>query len=152
MSGWMTRVTRCVRRLQARFYGLRGAAHRHFGNRLGDVSEYRRAMADFTCAAELDADYAQAYYNRGVLYWREFHDYERSVRDLTRAIEIGAPRPEAFFNRGLAHKLAGDLYQARVDFETYLAVGQDPYWLEAARRQLAEITADEGGADKSSLE
>jgi tetratricopeptide (TPR) repeat protein len=123
----------------SRFYNLRGAAHRHFGNSYADIAEYCYAIDDFTRAITLDPDYAEAYYNRGVLYWRELENYYRSIRDLTRAIELDPGRAEAIFNRGIAYKLRGDYEQAVTDFRRYLVVGRDAFWRGAAERQLAEI-------------
>lgn len=44
LSGW--------HRLTARFYHLRGMAHRHLGHLQGDREEYRLAVADFTRAVQ----------------------------------------------------------------------------------------------------
>ena len=56
-----------LRKVLARFYHLRGATHRHFGNTSTDLAEHQRAVNDFSRAIELDPDYAEAYFSRGVL-------------------------------------------------------------------------------------
>jgi tetratricopeptide (TPR) repeat protein len=123
----------------SRFYNLRGTTHRHFGNSYADIAEYCSAIDDFTRAINFDPNYAEAYYNRGVLYWRELDNHYRSIRDLTRAIELDPSRAEAIFNRGIAYKLRGDYERAVADFKSYLDVGRDAFWREAAKRQLTEI-------------
>ncbi|MDY7042558.1 MAG: tetratricopeptide repeat protein [Chloroflexota bacterium] len=125
--------------IQSRFYNLRGSSHRHLGNRYADLAEYDRAVQDFSKAIDLDPSYAEAYYNRGVLYWREFSNHYRAIRDLTRAIELNPQWAEAHFNRGLAYKLHGDRGLAIADFQHYLKIGRDAFWLGAAERQLHEL-------------
>jgi tetratricopeptide (TPR) repeat protein len=123
----------------ARIYCLRGDAHRHFGNSYADLREYWAAIEDYTRATLCDPGYAQPYYNRGVLYWREIGNYYRSVQDLARVIELNPAWAEAYLNRGLAHKLHRQPDRAIADLEEYLVRGQDSFWLESARRQLAEL-------------
>jgi tetratricopeptide (TPR) repeat protein len=121
----------------ARFFGLRGATHRHFGNTTGDEVEHEFAVADFTRAIELDPEYVTAYYNRGVLYWRELRNGYRAIRDLTRVLELKPAWAEALFNRAMAHQIRGDHEKAIADLEQYLAEGHDAYWRESAQRQMA---------------
>ena len=125
-----------LRRALARFYHLRGATHRHFGNSTGDVAEHEFAVDDFTRAIELDPGYTDAYYSRGVLYWRELRNGYRSIRDLTRVLELKPAWAEALFNRAMAHQIRGDHEKAIADFEQYLAEGKDPYWRASAERQM----------------
>jgi len=125
------------RRLLARFYHLRGATHRHFGNTSGNLAEHERAVDDFTRAIELDPNYAAAYFSRGVLYWRELRNLYRAIRDMTRVLELAPNWSEALFNRAIAYQMRGDHEQAIADFERYLAEGRDPFWRASAERQLA---------------
>jgi len=122
--------------LLARFYHLRGAAHRHLGNTNTDLAEHELAVDDFSRALELDPEYADAYFSRGVLYWREVRNAYRAIRDLTRVLELAPRRAEALFNRAMAHQMRGDHELAIADLERYLAEGSDPYWRESAARQL----------------
>jgi tetratricopeptide (TPR) repeat protein len=120
----------------ARFYHLRGQAHRHFGNTNTDLAEHELAVDDFSRAIELDPDYAEAYFSRGVLYWREVRNAYRAIRDMTRVLELAPHRAEALFNRAMAHQMRGDHELAIADLERYLVEGSNPYWLESAARQL----------------
>ena len=130
-------LSRWVRWMLARFFHLRGATHRHFGNSTGDLAEHEFAVADFTRAIELDPDYVSAYYDRGVLYWRELRNGYRAIRDLTRVRELRPTWAEALFNRAMAHQIRGDHEKAIADLEQYLAEGQDAYWRESAQRQMS---------------
>jgi tetratricopeptide (TPR) repeat protein len=123
---------------------MQGDTHRYFGNKYGDLQAYWSAVEDYTRAIVLDPSYAEPYYSRGVLYWREIGNYHRAIQDLTRVIALDPARFEAYFNRGLAYKLHKQPDEAIADLEHYLTIGRDRYWLEAAGRQLAELRNEPG--------
>ncbi|MGD8397413.1 MAG: tetratricopeptide repeat protein [Anaerolineae bacterium] len=125
----------------ARLFRQVGDTHRHFGNQYGNRDEHWAAIENYTRAVELDPGYAQAYYSRGVIYWREIGNHYRAIQDLTRVIELDPSCAQAHFNRAIAHQLRHDLDLAIADLEHYLSVGQDEYWLASARRQLVELRA-----------
>jgi len=125
--------------IASRFYRHLADAHRHFGNSYGDLQEHWAAIENYTRAAALDPTYALAYYSRGVLYWREIGNHYRAIQDLTRVLELVPTWAEAYFNRAMAYKLRSEPEKAIADLECYLACGRDPFWLEMARRQLAEL-------------
>ncbi len=125
------------RRLLARFYHLRGATHRHWGNANTDRVEHERAVDDFSRAVELDPNYAEAYFSRGVLYWRELRNAYRAIRDMSRVLELAPQWAEALFNRAMAYQIRGDHEQAIADLEQYLVEGHNPYWRDSAERQLS---------------
>lgn len=127
------------RRLWSSFYVLRGDVHRHFGNSYGSLREYRLAVGDYDRAIGAYPGNAQAYYNRGVLCWRELREYEQAVLDLTGALDLAPGMARAHFNRGMSHKLLGEWDLARRDFQAYLSQGRSAFWLDAAQRQLAEL-------------
>jgi len=129
--------TTWLRRVLARFYHLRGATHRHWGNMNTDRAEHELAVGDFTRAIELDPDYADAYFSRGVLYWRELRNAYRAIRDMTRVLELAPTWAEALFNRAMARQIRGDHEQAIADLEEYLIKGRNSFWRESAERQLA---------------
>jgi tetratricopeptide (TPR) repeat protein len=131
----------------SRFYRRLADAHRHFGNLHGDRQEHLAAVGNYTRATTLDPTYAEAYYSRGVLYWREIGNYDRAIQDLTQALALDPARAEAYFNRGLAYKLRNEPDKAVADFERYLVEGRDDFWLESARRQLEELRCDAADAD-----
>ena len=129
----------------SRFFCMLADVHRHFGNLYGNQEEHWSAIENYTRAIALDEGYTQAYYSRGVLYWREIGNYYRAVQDLSQVLELDPDRTEAYFNRGLAYKLRRDPQKAVADFERYLLEGQEEFWREAARRQLAELREAEAG-------
>jgi tetratricopeptide (TPR) repeat protein len=128
----------------SRFYRRLADAHRHFGNTYGNQMEHWAAVEDYTRATSFDPNYTQAYYSRGVLYWREIGNHYRAIQDLTRVLELGPGWPEAYFNRGMAHKLRNETEKAIADFQMYLSEGADEFWLEAAQRQIDELRGPSG--------
>jgi tetratricopeptide (TPR) repeat protein len=142
-------ITRAWNWAVSRFLCWLADAHRHFGNEYGNRQEYQAAVNNYTRAIARDPQYPQPYYSRGILYYRELGESEGAVQDLSRAIELEPGWARAYFNRGLAHKMLGELDQATADLERYLEMGQDEFWLEAARRQLAELANGvEGQVDR----
>ena len=132
--------------LLSRFLRRLADAHRHFGNQYSKRQEYQAAIGNYTRAIRLDSGYTDAFFNRGVLYWREMGQYEEAIQDLTRVLDLDPSRAKAYMNRGLAYKLQQEYPRAIADFQRYLEEGEDDFWLEAARRQLAELHEDTGSA------
>ena len=130
--------------VRSRVYRMQGDTHRYLGNNYGDLQQYWAAVEDYTRAIVLDPSYAEPYYSRGVLYWREIGNHYRAIQDLTRVLELDPACAEAYFNRALAYKLHQQPDKAIADLEQYLAIGKDRYWLEAAGRQLAELRDEPG--------
>ena len=61
--------------------------------------DYKGAIADFTKAIELDANYAEAYEFRGFIK-NEIKDYQGANEDFSKAIEIDSNYVEAYIDRG----------------------------------------------------
>jgi tetratricopeptide (TPR) repeat protein len=122
--------------VRARWHFIRATFHRHWGNMGSGRMAYERAVDLFTRAIELDPLFTSAYYQRGVLYWREIQNYHHAIRDLTRVLELDPEWTEALFNRALAYQSRGDFEQAIADYERFLATGGDSAWRESAQIQL----------------
>ncbi len=126
----------------ARWYHLRGAAHRHLGNARGDVWEHWAAVEDFTRALALDPALAQAHLDRGILYWRELDAPEKALDDFNAALLLAPGFHEALFNRAIAYQQLGDNGASLTDFGAYLEVGTHPGWRQYAERMLVELAAE----------
>ena len=123
--------------VQARWHFMRATFHRHWGNLGSGRIAYEQAIDRLTRAIEIDPLFADAYLQRGILYWREIQNYYRATRDLTRVIELDPDRTEAVFNRAIAYQLRGDLDHAIEDFQRFLEIDADSSWRESAQVQLA---------------
>jgi len=136
----------------ARLYRRLADAHRHFGNLYGNVDEHHAAVENYTRAIVHDPTYGQAFFSRGVVYWRELGNYERAVQDLTRVLALDPDWTEAYFNRAIAYRMAGELESAIADLEQYLALGSDEFWTASAERQLAELRLEVKGGEPVAVE
>jgi tetratricopeptide (TPR) repeat protein len=112
-----------------------------------NMEHYRQALAEYTRALAFDPDFAQALYDRGRLYWREFGDAQRAVRDLTQVMALDPEWVDAWFNRALARQMIHDVAGAITDFEHYLSEGTDPMRREISQRQLMLHRASEEGEE-----
>jgi tetratricopeptide (TPR) repeat protein len=135
----------------SRFFRRLADAHRHFGNLYGNQMEHQSAVENYTRATNRDPTYAQAYYSRGVLYWREIGNHQQAIQDLTRVLELAPSWSEAYFNRGMAYKLHNEIDRALTDFERYLLEGSDIFWLESAERQVSELREDLVTGDEAAV-
>ena len=86
------------------------------GNRYGRNGVYHRAIQDYTTAIELQADLAEAWYNRGCS-WYEVGDFEKSITDLTRAIELAPSNGIYYGQRALVYHFNDQPELAEADQE-----------------------------------
>jgi len=124
---------------QARGYHFIGLMHRYLGNAYGSIWEYEKAIDDFTYAIEINPGFAQAYLDRGILYWRELDHPRRAVIDLSTAFNLNPDLSEARFNRAIAYQQLREYENALNEFKAYLIVGNHPHWREYAEKMIQEL-------------
>lgn len=95
---------------------------------LGDayfaLGNYTRAIVIYTCAIDLDPDYALAYVNRGFAHAVQHND-PPAMADYNRALELNEGLVEAYNNRGLLYTNQGNFGLAIADFTVALALAPD---------------------------
>ena len=126
-------------RLLARAVYFKAMTHRYLGNAYGMDWHYDDAIDGLTQAIARDPAFAQAYLDRGILYWREKDHPRRAIHDLTTAYELDPTLIEARFNRGVAHQQLREYREAVAEYEAYLEEGTHPYWREYAESMLEEL-------------
>jgi tetratricopeptide (TPR) repeat protein len=122
-----------------------GAMHRYFSNVYAMKLEHEKAIDYFTRATELDPNFARAYLDRGILYWREIDHPRKAIQDLTLALTLNPQLSEAQFNRAIAHQQLREYDRAITEFQAYLETGTHPHWRKYAEnmiRELSEWTPD----------
>ena len=134
---------------QALRYLWMARMHRHFGILSHDAREFLAAISYYDRALDINRSLSRAYLERGILYWRELNESRRAIVDLNTALRLRPAWPEALFCRGLAHQTAGNLAQARQDFEAYLSSG-DRAWRDDSSRQVQLIHLMQGGTGSDS--
>jgi tetratricopeptide (TPR) repeat protein len=80
-----------------------------------DKVDYDHAIADFTKALEIGPENAEAYDQRGFVYFQR-QQYDQAILDLTKVIELDPERAKAYSFRGTAYAMKGNYERARVDF------------------------------------
>lgn len=78
------------------------AGYNRRGNQYSRNGAYEPAIADYTRALELDAAFAEAWFNRGVSYY-ELGMYPESIADLTQAITLSPNDDNYYGRRALAY-------------------------------------------------
>ena len=105
------------------------------GNELVGQGRYDEAIAQFDKAIELDPEYADAYYYRGLAYYYK-RDFDKAIADSSKVIELDPEDIRAYCNRGLAYYYKPDFDRAITDFSN--AVALDPeYTIIYTNRSLA---------------
>jgi tetratricopeptide (TPR) repeat protein len=90
----------------------------------GPMGNSDKAIADYEQALKLQPDYAKAYYNRGLAYYRK-GDYDRAIADFTQALKLQPDYATAYYNRGNAYYSKGDTARAIADFDRALKLKPD---------------------------
>jgi len=135
----VNRLQRWVRFVLSRCYYLLAASHRHFGNQYSLTQEHESAVKDFTKAIAHNPEFARAYLERGILYWRELDRPRRAVLDFTMAYELDSRLIEARFNCGIAHQQLREYAEAIADYQAYLGEGDHPHWRVYAETMIREL-------------
>ena len=79
-------------------------------------------------AIQLNPNYTDAYFNRGVAYG-ETGDYDHAIVDYTKAIDLNPNYANAYTHRGVAYHNKGEILYALQDYST--AIGLNPELAEA---------------------
>jgi tetratricopeptide (TPR) repeat protein len=69
----------------------------------------------------IDPKYAEAYYNRGVLYAQK-GDFDRAIAEFTKALKFNAKDANSYMNRGIAYAKKGKYDRAVKDYEKALEI------------------------------
>lgn len=107
--------------------------------------DYAGAVKAYTCAADLEPDYAPIYVKRGFAY-AGLQDSESALNDYARAIELDETLIAAYNNRGTLYTQLGNFGLAINDFELVLAL--DPS-NAVAYNNRGVVHAAEGSYDQA---
>ena len=83
--------------------------------------DYDKAMVDFSRAIELKRDYADAYYNRGLVF-NNWGKYNEAIKDYTASISTRPQFAPAYYYRGNAYYNLGKFDSAIIDFNQAIAL------------------------------
>jgi tetratricopeptide (TPR) repeat protein len=112
--------------------------------------DYRGGISDLTEAIRLNPNYAQAYFDRGLMF-SFLEEYRAGIRDLTESIRLEPRHAEAYFGRGMSYTQLGAHKKAIPDFaeairlkpnytDAYYARGVSLRLLGFYRESIADFT------------
>jgi len=84
--------------------------------------DFQEALTDHTKAIELEPNYTDAYYGRG-LAKSSLQDYQGAIVDFTKAIDLNPDHSDAFYSRANAYLGLGQKSKALADFMKTIDLG-----------------------------
>ena len=107
-----------------------------------------RAIPLFMKAIETDPKYAEAYVNRGLIYYYK-RDYKKAVWDYDQAEKFRPDIAEIYINRGNAYNALGRKDDAILEYNRALHInpGQAETWFNLANMYLEQKKFDKAVAD-----
>jgi tetratricopeptide (TPR) repeat protein len=103
---------------------IRSIIYNHRGMAYFVLSQYKRAVRDFSRAIHYDARSFRAYNNRALSY-RILRQYERALQDLDRSLELNAFQAEGYYVRALTYFDLQDFSKALEDCGKVLNIKPD---------------------------
>jgi serine/threonine protein kinase/tetratricopeptide (TPR) repeat protein len=89
-----------------------------------ETGQYDKAVADYTEAIRLKADYAEAYNGRGQACFN-LKQFDKAISDYSEAIRLKADFAEAYSNRAFAYTRAGQFEKALADCNEAIRIKPD---------------------------
>lgn len=96
----------------------------YLGVMIFNKDDLNSAVQNFTEAIRLNPDYAEAYYNRGLIYHSK-GELDRAIKDYTEAIRLKANLAEAYHYRGFVHYRKRELDDAIKDYTEAIRLKPD---------------------------
>ena len=86
------------------------------GNAFGKNQQLNLALQDFSSVIQIDAEDADAFYNRGLTN-RKLERFDEALADYNQAIKLNPRYAKAYNNRGGVHGKQGKFKVAIIDFK-----------------------------------
>lgn len=130
--------------------------HHNYAIALAMGGDYTRAIEQFNESIDLNPEYANAFFNRGELYF-ELGKFEDAIGDYDAAIALATDDPQFFNSRGHCHFMLKRYDNALADYTTAASQSQDDptyhtdladahqflgNWQEAAEAYRAAVAID----------
>jgi len=88
------------------------------------LSEYEKAINDFTAAIKMAPKDTRVYTNRGLTY-RMLKRYDESLKDFNKSLELNPLWPDTFYGRSLTYYDLGDIQHALEDCDKAISIKPD---------------------------
>lgn len=103
-------------------------AYSNMGGAYKDLKQYDQAIAAYTKSMEVQKNFPDALFGRGLTY-TDMKKYDESIADFTLLLKTDSLNPNAYYSRAIAYKGKGDLQNAIADYKK--AVGVNPQYAPA---------------------
>jgi tetratricopeptide (TPR) repeat protein len=102
-----------------------------------ELKEYEKSIEDFTKSIEFEAHNPDSYYNRAIIYHRQFKDYVKAESDYNSAIKLSNKKdPDIFVDRALLYYVMEQDEKCKNDFDFALKLDPDN---ERTKKILSKI-------------
>jgi putative GTP pyrophosphokinase len=115
---------------------VRSVIYHHRGMAYFVLSQYKRAIQNFSNAIRYDPECFRAYNNRALTY-RILHQYERALHDLDCSLEINTTQAEGYYVRALTHFDLEDFSKALRDCNSVLNIKPDFIAVQHLKKLIA---------------
>ncbi len=88
------------------------------------LSEYEKAISDFSKAIQMEPKDTRVYTNRGLTY-RMLKKYDESLKDFNKSLELNPLWPDTFYGRSLTYYDLGDIKHAIEDCDKAISIKPD---------------------------
>lgn len=88
------------------------------------LSEYDKAIDDFTTAIKMAPNDTRVYTNRGLTY-RMLKKYDESLADFNKSLQLNPLWPDTFYGRSLTYYDLGDIQKALEDCDKAISIKPD---------------------------
>ena len=88
------------------------------------LSEYNKAINDFSTAIQMAPKDTRVYTNRGLTY-RMLKKYDESLKDFNKSLELNPLWPDTFYGRSLTYYDLGDIKHALEDCDKAISIKPD---------------------------
>ena len=103
---------------------LRASDYTERGSRAHQRSEYEAALADYDMAIQLNPNYTQAYFNRGIVTI-DMEQYTDALASFDKVIALDPNYPDAYINRGNVKNVLGQFEDALADYNRAIQLDPD---------------------------
>jgi tetratricopeptide (TPR) repeat protein len=109
---------------------------------------YKEAIYYLSRAIEIDPEYAEAYYVRGLTYFK-MKNYEEAIADFTRCIDYNPTHAKAFISRGYAYEEIKDFRKAISNYTKVIEIDPSNSFCYYLRGSIYNLRGEHYDYDKA---
>ncbi|MES2592009.1 MAG: tetratricopeptide repeat protein [Bacteroidota bacterium] len=111
----------------------------NLGKYYQDTEDFKNALETYTTLIQFDANNVNAHYNMGAIHLLHLKKYDVAINHFTAAIKANPKYVQAYYGRGLSYQAKGDIKEAKVNFQSCLAINPKYDPAQTALKQLGQV-------------